>query len=77
MQDLREEIVGLLKHAMGIDQADNLKAEQTADSVMKKLIEREQRELLLSSKNETSANLFDLLKQQINRKKLIIGRKIR
>lgn len=62
VQDLREEIVGLLKHAMGIDSANKLKAEQTADSVMKTLIEREQREILLNQKNETSTNLFDLFK---------------
>jgi hypothetical protein len=62
VQDLREEIVGLLKHAMGIASANNLKAEQTADSVMKTLIDREQRELLFNSKNETSTNLFDLFK---------------
>ena len=62
VQDLREEIVGLLKHAMGIDSANNLKAEQTADSVMKTLIDREQRELLFNQKNTVTTNLFDLFK---------------
>jgi len=62
VKDLREEIVGLLKHAMGIDSVNNLKAEQTADSVMKKLIEREQKDLLLDHNNEHAANLFDLFK---------------
>jgi hypothetical protein len=74
VQDLREEIVGLLKQAMGINQADNLKAEQTADSVMKTLIEREQKELLFNAKDETSASLFDLFKttnksDEINKRK--------
>jgi hypothetical protein len=74
VQDLREEIVGLLKHAMGIDLADDLKAEQTADSVMKTLIEREQRELLFNQKDESSTNLFDLFKttnksEEINKRR--------
>ena len=47
---------------MGIDSVNNQKAEQTADSVMKTLIEREQRELLFNKKNEASSNLFDLFK---------------
>jgi hypothetical protein len=62
VHDLREEIIRLLKHAMGIDSVNNQKAEQTADSVMKTLIEREQRELLFNKKNEVSSNLFDLFK---------------
>ena len=62
VHDLREEIIRLLKHAMGIDSVNNQKAEQTADSVMKTLIEREQRELLFNKKNEASSNLFDLFK---------------